>query len=131
MFVTINTTLPIENNLEHNNAKPKKNKARNIEIENTNFDMQESLPDIPEHGFNKERSNEVQPTEITSYTLPNNQIMEQDNLVNTITDSEPNLCNGCQKYFKDSAKKVTRCKECSIRIHLTCLRNGCTNCESL
>ena len=74
-FVTINNTIPdiadnIENNLPKNNETKKrrgrpigaKNKPKQHEIM-YNMDLQESLPDIPEHGFMGEKTPAVQALE--------------------------------------------------------------------
>ena len=68
MFVTINNTIPDsagieENNAEKNNGVKKrrgrppgsKNRTKPVEI-SYNMDLQESLPDIPEHGSMRERN---------------------------------------------------------------------------
>ena len=94
------------------------------------MDLQESLPDIPEPGFRGEITQVVQTLEITSNSEPNNIVTESDNLVNTFKDPEPNICNQCKIDFNTTTKKVTRCPNCNLRIHLTCLRNGCSCCKN-
>ena len=113
--------------------KQKKRRGRPIGAKNNpkqheiiyNMDLQESLPDIPEHGFMGEKTPAVQALEAQN-SQKNSVVTENDNLVNTFNDPEPSICNRCKVSFNATTKKVSRCPKCNLRIHLTCLRNGCS-----